>query len=77
MSSLSVAFGECTREIIEIFDTVLCTVHISISNTGILTNANKSHLELGRQWKVIVFHMYFVNKRVRIFKTKNLYGNDT
>jgi hypothetical protein len=36
-----------------------------------------AHLELGRQWKVIVFYMYFVNKRVRIFKTKNLYGNDT
>jgi hypothetical protein len=35
------------------------------------------HLELGRQWKVIVFHMYFVNRRVRIFKTTNLYGNDT
>jgi hypothetical protein len=35
------------------------------------------HLELGRQWKVIVFHMYFVKRRVRIFKTKNLYGNDT
>jgi hypothetical protein len=35
------------------------------------------HLELGRQWKVVVFHMYFVNKRVRIFKIKNLYGNDT
>ena len=35
------------------------------------------HLELGRQWKVIVFHMYFVNRRVHIFKTKNLYGNDT
>jgi hypothetical protein len=25
------------------------------------------HLELGRQWKVIVFHMYFVNRRVCIF----------
>jgi hypothetical protein len=25
------------------------------------------HLELGRQWKVINFHMYFVNRRVRIF----------
>jgi hypothetical protein len=35
------------------------------------------HLKLGRQWKVIVFHMYFVKRRVRIFKTKNLYGNDT
>jgi hypothetical protein len=35
------------------------------------------HLELGRQWKVIVFHMYFVKRRVCIFKTKNLYGNDT
>jgi hypothetical protein len=28
------------------------------------------HLELGRQWKVIVFHMYFVNRRVCIFNTK-------
>jgi hypothetical protein len=35
------------------------------------------HLELGRQWKVIVFYMYFINRRVHIFKTKNLYGNDT
>jgi hypothetical protein len=35
------------------------------------------HLELGRQWKVIDFDMYFVNRRVRIFKTKNLYGKDT
>jgi hypothetical protein len=31
------------------------------------------HLELRRQWKVIVFHMYFVKRRVCIFKTKNLY----
>jgi hypothetical protein len=38
---------------------------------------SSQHLELGRQWKVIVFHMYFVNRRVHIFKTKNLYGNDT
>jgi hypothetical protein len=36
-----------------------------------------NHLELGRQWKVIVFHIYFVNRRVRILKTKNLYGNNT
>jgi hypothetical protein len=36
-----------------------------------------SHLELGRQWKVIIFHMYFVNRRDRILKTKNLYGNHT
>jgi hypothetical protein len=35
------------------------------------------HLELGRQWKVIVFHMYFINRRVCIIKTKNLYGTDT
>jgi hypothetical protein len=35
------------------------------------------HLKLGRQWKVIVFHLYFVNRRVHIFKTKNLYRNDT
>jgi hypothetical protein len=37
----------------------------------------QQHLKLGRQWKVIVFQMYFVNRRVCIFKTKNLYGNDT
>jgi hypothetical protein len=30
-----------------------------------------------RQWKVIVFHMYFVKRRIRIFNTRNLYGNDT
>jgi hypothetical protein len=35
------------------------------------------HLELGRKWKVIILHMYFVKRRVRIFHTKNLYGNDT
>jgi hypothetical protein len=35
------------------------------------------HLELERQWKLIVFHVYFVKRRVRIFNTKNLYGNDT
>jgi hypothetical protein len=51
---------------------------------SILSTTNKSntlniklHLELGRQWKVIVFHMYFVKRRVRIFKIKNLYGNNT
>jgi hypothetical protein len=36
----------------------------------------RDHLELGRQWKVIVLHMYFISKRFHIFKTKNLYGND-
>ena len=35
------------------------------------------YLELGRQWKVIVFHMYFINRRICILKTKSLYGNDT
>jgi hypothetical protein len=35
------------------------------------------HFELGRQWKVIIFHMYFVKWRIRFFKTKNLYGNET
>jgi hypothetical protein len=27
-------------------------------------------LKLGRQWKVIVFYMYFVKKKVRIFVWK-------
>jgi hypothetical protein len=35
------------------------------------------HLELGRQWKIIVFYTFCVKGRVRIFNTKNLYGNDT
>jgi hypothetical protein len=34
------------------------------------------HLELGRQWKVTIFYTFCVKRRVRIFKTKNLYGND-
>jgi hypothetical protein len=34
------------------------------------------HLELGRQWKVTVFYMICVKGRVRIFNTKNLYGNN-
>ena len=37
----------------------------------------EGHLKLGRQWKVIIFHMCFVKRKVRIFNTKNLYGNDT
>jgi hypothetical protein len=52
---------------------IIQVFHILIFSTTILI----IHLELGRQWKVIIFHIYFVNKRVRIFKTKNLYGNDT
>jgi hypothetical protein len=35
------------------------------------------HLELGRHWKVTVFYTFCVKRRVRIFNTKNLYGNDT
>jgi hypothetical protein len=35
------------------------------------------HLEFGRQWKVIIFHIYFVNRRVCIFNTKNLYRTNT
>jgi hypothetical protein len=28
------------------------------------------HLELGRQWKVIIFHIYFVKRRIRILRLK-------
>jgi hypothetical protein len=35
------------------------------------------HLEFGKQWNVIIFFMFSVKKRVRIFNTKTLYGNDT
>jgi hypothetical protein len=35
------------------------------------------HLELGRQWKVTIFYTFCGKRRVRIFNTKNLYGNDT
>jgi hypothetical protein len=35
------------------------------------------HLELGRQWKVTVFYTFCVKRRVCIFNTKNLYGNNT
>ena len=36
-----------------------------------------THLELGRQWKVTIFYTFNIKRRVRIFNTKNLYGNDT
>jgi hypothetical protein len=35
------------------------------------------HLELGRQWEVTVFYTFCIKRRVCIFNTKNLYGNDT
>jgi hypothetical protein len=34
------------------------------------------HLELGRQWKSTIFYTFCVKRRVCIFKTKNLCGND-
>jgi hypothetical protein len=37
----------------------------------------QQYLELGRQWKVTVFYTFCLKRRVRIFNTKNLYGNDT
>jgi hypothetical protein len=33
--------------------------------------------QLGRQWKVTVFYTFCIKRRVRIFCTKYLYGNDT
>jgi hypothetical protein len=35
------------------------------------------HLELRRQWKLTVFYTFCVKRKVRIFNTKNLYGNNT
>jgi hypothetical protein len=35
------------------------------------------HLELGKQWKVTIFYEFYVKRRVCIFITKNLYGNNT
>jgi hypothetical protein len=32
--------------------------------------AQQHHLELGRQWNKIVFHMYFVNRRVPFLRLK-------
>jgi hypothetical protein len=46
-------------------------------NIDLMDTCTNLVFKLGRQWKIIVFHMYFVKRRVRIFKTKNLYGNDT
>jgi hypothetical protein len=44
--------------------------------TKILLLVQELHLELGRQWKVTVFYTFCVKRRVRIFKTKNLYENN-
>jgi hypothetical protein len=63
----SVVVDALTSNFIPPFSTILGHTSKHVGN----------HLELGRQWKVIVFHMYFVVRRVRIFNTKNLYGNDT
>jgi hypothetical protein len=38
---------------------------------------NEVHLELGRQWKVTVFHTFCIKRRVHNFNTKKLYENDT
>jgi hypothetical protein len=35
------------------------------------------HLELGKQRKVTVFYIFYIKRRIRIFNTKNLYGNNT
>jgi hypothetical protein len=35
------------------------------------------HLELGRQWKVTIFYTFCVKRRICIFNTKYLNGNDT
>jgi hypothetical protein len=70
------AFGilkQTFRELLVKSDLSITFLLDVISACAILHN----HLKLRRQWKVIVFHMYFVKRRVRIFNTKNLYGNDT
>jgi hypothetical protein len=49
-----------------------CTIGISFVVSSLCSEIQLMvyvHLELGRQWKVILFHMYFVKRRIRIFKT--------
>jgi hypothetical protein len=41
------------------------------------TESELDHLELGRQWKITIFYTFCIKRRVRIFHTKNIYGNDT
>jgi hypothetical protein len=41
------------------------------------TQLHGPHLELGKRRKVTVFYEFYVNRRVRIFITKNLYRNNT
>jgi hypothetical protein len=54
-------------------------VQVSQTYTDIVTELLKEslHLKLGKQQKVTVFYILYVKRRVRIFITKNMYGNNT
>jgi hypothetical protein len=59
-------------------ETFLVTmVSVGKDNVELAKMGIGSHLELERQWKVTIFNTICVKRRVRIFNTKNLYGNDT